>query len=56
MINPLPNLEIAGIDGFKSAHTNIVAGTPLRVALEDIECPSDGDPKTNDDCVETSPP
>ena len=56
MINPLPDLKIAGIDGFKSVHTNIVAGTPLWVALEGIECPSDGDPKTKDDCLETDPP
>ena len=34
----------------------IVAGTPLWVALEGIECPSDGDPKTEDACFETDPP
>jgi hypothetical protein len=56
MINPLPSLEIAGIEGFKSVHTNIVAGTPLWVALEGIECPSDDDPKTEDECRETNPP
>lgn len=54
--NPLPNLAIAGIDGYESVPTNIVAGTPLWVALEGIECPSDGDPKTKDDCFETNPP
>jgi hypothetical protein len=56
MINPLPSLTIAGIDGYKSVHTNIVAGTPLWVALEGIECPSDDDQKTRDNCVETDPP
>jgi ABC-type amino acid transport substrate-binding protein len=56
MINPLPNLEIADIQGYKSVHTMLVAGTPLWVALEGIQCPSDGDPKTEDECFETSPP
>jgi hypothetical protein len=56
LVNPLPDLTIAGIDGYKSVHTNIVAGTPLWVALEGIECPSDNDPKTEDECFETSPP
>ena len=51
IINPLPSLQIAGIKGYKSVHTLIVAGTPLWVAREDIECPSDGDPKTQDKCV-----
>jgi hypothetical protein len=31
----------------------MVAGTPLWVAAEGIECPSDGDPKTEDECFET---
>jgi len=56
MVNPLPDLSIAGIDGYKSVQTNIVAGTPLWVALEGIECPSDGDPKKEDECFETCPP
>ena len=50
IINPLPSLQIAGIKGYKSVHTLIVAGTPLWVAREDIECPSDGNPKTEDKC------
>jgi hypothetical protein len=50
IINPLPSLQIAGINGYKSVHTLIVAGTPLWVAREDIECPSDGNPKTEDKC------
>lgn len=56
IVNPLPNLAIAGIDGYESVPTNIVAGTPLWVALEGIECPSDGDAKTEDECFETDPP
>ena len=56
MVNPLPDLSIAGIDGYKSVQTNIVAGTPLWVALEGIECPSDGDPKKEDECREIDPP
>ena len=56
IINPLPDLGIAGVEGFKSVHTMLVAGTPLWVALEGIQCPSDGDPKTEDDCFEVSPP
>jgi hypothetical protein len=56
MVSPLPDLSIAGLDGYKSVHTNIVAGTPLWVALEGIECPEDGDPKTEDECFETDPP
>jgi len=54
--NPLPSLQIAGINGFKSVHTLIVAGTPLWVALEGIECPDDGNPRTPDVCREISPP
>ncbi|MEO7387301.1 MAG: hypothetical protein ABIX37_10230 [Gammaproteobacteria bacterium] len=50
IINPLPSLAIGGIKGYKSVHTLIVAGTPLWVAREDIQCPSDGDPKTEDKC------
>lgn len=50
IINPLPALSIGGLKGYKSVHTLIVAGTPLWVAREDIECPSDGDPKTEDQC------
>lgn len=56
ILNPLPSLQVAGITGYKSVHTLLVAGTPLWVALEGIECPSDGDPKTEDKCRETDPP
>jgi outer membrane murein-binding lipoprotein Lpp len=50
IINPLSSLEIGGIKGFKAVNTQIVAGTPLWVALEGIECPSDGNPRTEDQC------
>jgi hypothetical protein len=56
ILNPLPSLQIADIKGFKSVHTLIVAGTPLWVALEGIECPSDGNPRTEDICREINPP
>jgi hypothetical protein len=56
IINPLPDLTIAGIEGYKSVHTLLVAGTPLWVAIEGIECPSDGNPKTEDECFETERP
>lgn len=50
IVNPLPSLAIGGIRGYKSVHTLIVAGTPLWVAREDIQCPSDDNPKTEDKC------
>ena len=56
LVNPLPDLSIAGVEGYKSVHTNIVAGTPLWVALEGIECPSDDDPDNEDVCFEVNPP
>jgi hypothetical protein len=55
-INPLNDLSIAGLDGYVAVATPLVAGTPLWVAKEGIECPSDGDPKTEDACFETSAP
>jgi hypothetical protein len=48
--NPLPDLGIAGVGGFKAIHSLIVTGTPLWVAKEGIVCPSDGDPTTEDRC------
>ena len=56
IISPLPDLKIAGVVGYRSLPTMIVAGTPLWVALEGIECPVDGDAKTADSCFEVSPP
>ncbi len=56
IINPLNDLSITGLDDYVAVPTPLVAGTPLWVALEGIECPSDGDPKTEDACFETSPP
>ncbi len=53
--NPLPDLSIADIDGYKSIRTMIVAGVPLWVALEGIVCPDDGDPNTVNPCVEVNP-
>jgi hypothetical protein len=55
IINPLPDLAVADMQAYKSVPTMIVAGTPLWVALEGIECPADGDPKTEDECFETNP-
>lgn len=55
IMNPLPSLQIADIPGYKSVHTLIAAGTPLWVAREDIVCPDDGDPKTEDRCYEINP-
>lgn len=56
MMSPLPSLSIADIKGYKSVHTLIVTGTPLWVLQEGIECPSDGNPRTEDKCFETDPP
>lgn len=56
IINPLHDLSVAGIDGYVSVPTLMIAGTPLWVATEGIECPSDGDPKTEDECFETDAP
>lgn len=57
ILNPLPSLQIADINGYKSVHTLIVAGTPLWVALEGIECdPEDDDPRTEAECREIDPP
>ncbi len=53
IINPLPDLAIGGIKGFKAVNTQIVAGTPLWVAMEGIECPSDDNPRTEDQCRAT---
>lgn len=57
ILNPLPSLQIADINGYKSVHTLIVAGTPLWVAMEGIECDAeDDDPRTEAECREISPP
>lgn len=49
IINPLHDLSIAGLKGYKAVHTLIVAGTPLWVAAEGITCTDQG-------CVEDNPP
>ena len=56
IVNPLPDLGIAGIDGYTSVHTLLVAGTPLWVAKEGIECDDDGNPRTEDECRELAAP
>ena len=50
IMNPLHDLSVAGIEGYRSVHTLIVAGTPLWVAKEGITCEDDGNPKTEDKC------
>lgn len=50
IVNPLHDLSVGGIKGYKSVHTLIVAGTPLWVAAEGISCEDDGDPRTEDEC------
>lgn len=55
IINPMNDLAVAGIDGYVSVHTLIVAGTPLWVAAEDIRCASDGNPRTEDQCFDVDP-
>jgi hypothetical protein len=56
MISPLPDLTIAGIAGYKSVHTLLVAGTPLWVAQEGIEClaPAANVTKASDRPAETA--
>jgi ABC-type amino acid transport substrate-binding protein len=56
IINPIPDLNMSGIDGYKSVHTLIVAGTPLWVAMEGIACdiaPARG--KGEPECREIDP-
>jgi hypothetical protein len=53
IINPLHDLKVANLVGYRAVPTLLVAGTPLWVAAEGIECPSDDDPKTEDQCFET---
>ena len=54
-MNPLHDLSIGGLKGYKSVHTLIVAGTPLWVAAEGISCEDDGNPKTEDECSRDDP-
>jgi hypothetical protein len=54
IINPMHDLSVADIDGYVAVPTPLVAGTPLWVALEGIECESDGNPKTEDACIDTN--
>jgi hypothetical protein len=54
IINPIHDLSVADIDGYVAVPTPLIAGTPLWVALEGIECENDGDPKTEDACIDTN--
>ncbi|RMF98782.1 MAG: ABC transporter substrate-binding protein [Gammaproteobacteria bacterium] len=56
IMNPLHDLGIGGIEGYRAVPTGLVAGTPLWVAKEGIVCPDDGDPRTEDECHEIDPP
>ena len=55
IMNPLHDLSIGGIKGYKSVHTLIVAGTPLWVADEGVTCEDDGNPKTEVECSRDDP-
>jgi hypothetical protein len=55
IMNPLHDLSLGGIEGYTAVHTLIVAGTPLWVADEGIECDDDGNPKTEDECRAINP-
>lgn len=55
IVNPLNDLAIGGIEGYRSVHTLIVAGTPLWVAAEGISCEDDGNPRTEDECSRDEP-
>ncbi len=56
IMNPLHDLGIAGIEGYRAVPTLLIAGTPLWVAKEGIVCPDDGNPRTEDECHEIDPP
>lgn len=56
IMNPLSDLGIADVAGYKAVHTLLAAGTPLWVAKEGIVCEDDGNPRTEDRCSEISPP
>lgn len=55
IVNPLHDLSVGGIKGYKSVHTLLAAGTPLWVAAEGVECEDDGNPRTEDACHRTDP-
>lgn len=56
IINPLPDLAIAGINGYRSVPTLLVTGTPLWVALEGIQCTPGKGRRDPGRCFETDPP
>ena len=55
IVNPLHDLGIAGLKGYRAIPTLIVAGTPLWVAREGIECPANDDPRKESECHEVNP-
>jgi hypothetical protein len=55
IMGPLPTLDIAGVSGYKSTHTRIVAGTPFWVALENVECDAPTGPRDEGKCREIDP-
>ncbi|MDH3977956.1 MAG: transporter substrate-binding domain-containing protein [Gammaproteobacteria bacterium] len=55
IMNPLNDLSVGGIEGYKPVHTLIVAGTPLWVADEGITCKEDGNPRTENECFKDDP-
>ncbi|HJP03546.1 MAG: hypothetical protein QGH46_06165 [Gammaproteobacteria bacterium] len=55
IMGPLPSLDIAGVPGYKSVHTMIVAGTPYWVALEGVECDAPTGPRDEGKCREIDP-
>lgn len=55
IVNPLHDLSVGGIKGYKPVPTLIAAGTPLWVALEGIECEDGGDPRTEGACHRVDP-
>jgi len=52
IVNPMNDLSVAGLEGYKSVHTLIVAGTPLWVAAEGIQCAEPEGPRGEGDCSE----
>jgi hypothetical protein len=57
IFGPLHDLGVAGLEGYRSVHTLIVAGTPLWVALEGIQCPAGEEGQRGEpDCFETNSP
>ena len=56
IINPIHDLSITGLEGYKAVPTMIVAGTPLWVAKEGIECTKPDKPRAEAECREIDRP